>query len=141
MRVPVLLVWWVVGCAGDVPDPMSSGMGPQESDGEYLDPLHGVCVGGVGGTTRCSGNDCVGLAEEACGAAPRCFIAYDETSGARAFRQCLPVSVDALARGACTTLSARVCATRQDCVGIYRGVSIYSSFVACEPDFFDPTRN
>lgn len=105
-----------------------------EIDGEYLDAEHGVCVGGIGGRTRCSGSPCETLGERTCGRTPGCFIAYTEAAGTRTFRACFPVDGSASSAGACSTLSATACAGRDDCVAVYNGTSIFSSFVRCEQD-------
>jgi hypothetical protein len=120
----------------DLGGPDQSDSPSAEIDGEYLDAEHGVCVGGVGGRTRCSGSPCQTLGERACGRTPSCFIAYSEDAGMRAFRECFPVDASASITGACSTLSATACAGRDDCVAVYTGTSIFSSFVRCEQNRF-----
>jgi hypothetical protein len=113
-------------------DPSDPGPGGGEIDGEYLDVQRGACFGGVGGTIRCSGSPCETLDEATCAANAACSVTYTvDDANARTFRGCFPIDARSTAAGDCTTLGAADCATRSDCSPSYRGVSIFSSFVAC----------
>lgn len=104
-----------------------------EIDGAYLRPALGACVGGVGGAIRCSGSPCVVLDEASCAASTTCFVAYtDDGAGGLTFRACFPIDTRSTAAGSCASLTADACVTREDCAGVYRGTSIFSSFVRCQ---------
>lgn len=143
-RVAFVLVL-VAGCdvstGGPTQDPSSSsnpsdpGPGGGEIDGTYLDAERGECFGGIGGGIRCAGSPCDAmLAEPECAATSGCIVAYtQDDAGALAFRRCFPIDARSTAAGTCDTLAADACVTRAECSAVYRGVSIFSSFVRCQP--------
>jgi hypothetical protein len=142
MRWLTLVVVLVAGCdvgTGDPSQDPSATSNPNdpgpEIDGTYLDAQRGACFGGVGGAIRCAGSPCDAmLGETECAATSGCIVTYTEDDAAAlAFRSCFPIDARSTAAGTCDTLAADACVTRADCSAVYRGVSIFSSFVRCQP--------
>ena len=130
MRIACLFV--LAGCMLD--EPIEPEALPPEIDGTYVDPYNGFCVGAAGGGDWARCNTCA-LDEARCLIAPACRAIYaDDTRTAtseRLFRGCFPVA-DGTALGACETLDAVGCSTRDDCTALHSGVVlIRTPFVAC----------
>ena len=102
-----------------------------EIDGTYLDTFRGVCVGGVGGSIRCSGSPCDPLEQATCAVTAGCYVALQDDG---TFRNCLPIDTRQSAAGACASLTVYQCASREDCASVFMGQSIFASFVRCQDE-------
>jgi hypothetical protein len=132
MRAVLLL--FVAGCAVEsVPGDMDQQPQDQspEINGTYLDVDRGVCVGGTSGAVVCSGNVCNYLEKAPCRETAGCYVALQDDGS---FRACLPIDARESTLGDCASLTVRQCASREDCVSVFRGQSIFASFVRCQPE-------
>lgn len=131
----VALFFLLAGCAvesigGEQADDQQPG-GGGEINGTYLDVDRGVCVGGTSGAVVCSGSVCDPLEEAACRTTAGCYIALQDDA---AFRACLPIDARQSTLGDCASLTVRQCASREDCTSVFRGQSIFASFVGCQAE-------
>ncbi len=77
---------------------------------------------------------CTGLAEQACLSATGCHATYDTNGAETKFWTCDAAGPYEGFTGACATLDATGCSTRDDCTTTYTGATTSASFTSCAPE-------